>query len=68
MRSTEFVASVEVSVLRAKRDQVLNSARTLKNKQHLCDYLERKAEIAVRGGSAAQKRLTEAEAALQIRR
>ena len=68
MRGTEFVASVEVSVSREKRDQDVYSARTLKDRQHLYDYLERTAELAVRGESAAQKRLTEAEAALRVRR
>ena len=45
----ESVASVEGSVLREKRDRDLNSVRTLSDRQHFHDYLERKAELTVRG-------------------
>ena len=37
------------SVSREKRDRDLNSVRTLSDRQHFHDYLERKAELTVRG-------------------
>ena len=49
MQGNETVASVEGSVLREKRDRELNSVRTLSDRQHFHDYLERKAEFTVRG-------------------
>ena len=42
--------------------------RTSSDRQNLHNYLERKAESAVRGENAAQKRLFEAEADMEIRR
>ena len=68
MRGNEFVADVEESVLRRKRDRDLNSLQTLPDRQNLHEFLERKAESARRGESAAQKRLSEAEADQEIRR
>ena len=68
VHGNEFVASVEESESREKRDRDLNSVLTLSDRQHLHDYGERKGELAVRGENAAQKRLAEAEADLEIRR
>ena len=68
MHGNEFVASVEESESREKRDRDLNSVLTLSDRQHLHDYGERKGELAVRGENAAQKILAEAEADLEIRR
>ena len=48
-QGNESVASVEGSVLREKRDRDLNSVRTLSDRQHFHDHLERKAELTVRG-------------------
>ena len=64
----EFVASDEECASRGKWDRDLNSVPTLSYRQHLHDYLERKAGLAVRGESAARKRLTEAEPEMEIRR
>ena len=50
-----------------KRDRDVKSVQRLSNRQHHHDYLGRKAELAVRGESAAHRRLTE-EADLEIRR
>ena len=68
VRGNEFVADVEESVSRRKRDLDLNIVQTLLDRQNLHEFLERKAESARRGESAAQKRLPEAEADLEIRR
>ena len=68
VRGNEFVADVEESVLRRKRDRDLNSVQTLPDRQNLHELLERKAESARRGESAAQKRLSEAKADLEIGR
>ena len=67
MADHETVASIEESVSREKRDRYLNVAQTLKDRQHLQNFLEQKAELAVRGDNAAQKRLSEAEADMEIR-
>ena len=56
MRGNEFVADVEESVLRRMRDRDLNSVQTLPDRQNRHEFLERKAESARRGESAAQKR------------
>ena len=68
VRGNEFVAGVEESVLRRKRERDLNSVQTLSDRQNLHRNQERKAGSAVRRESAAQKRLSEAEADLEIRR
>ena len=65
VQGNEFVASV---ASRRKRDRDLNRVRTCSEGQHLHDYLERKAELALRGESAVQRRLTDAEADLEVRR
>ena len=68
MQGNEFVANVEESMLRGKRDHNLDSVSTMSDKQNLHEYLERKAESAVRGEIAAHKRLCEAEAGMEMRR
>ena len=55
-------------MLRGKRDREWNSVQTMSDRQSLHEFLQRKAESSVRGESAAQKRLSEAEADLEIRR
>ena len=67
MRGNESIASVEDSVPRGKRDRDLDSAQTLSERANLHVYLEQKAESAVRGECAAQKRLSEAETDMEIR-
>ena len=61
VQGNEFVATVGESMLRGKRDHNLDSVSTMSDRQKLHDYLERKAESAVRGEIAAQKRLSEAK-------
>ena len=46
--------------LGTRETENLNSVRTSQDRQNRHGYLERKAELAVRGESAAQKRSTEA--------
>ena len=58
----ETVVSVDESRLSGKRDRDLNVVQTLKDRQNLDKFLERKAELVVRGEKSAQKRLSEAEA------
>ena len=65
VQGNKFVASV---ASRGKRDRDLNRVRTFSDRQHLHDCLERKAELALRGQSAVQRRLTDAEADLEVRR
>ena len=64
MRGNDSVASVEECVLRRKRNRDLDRG-CLSDRQNLHTYLERKAESAVRGESAAQKRPSEAEADME---
>ena len=52
---------------RGKRGRDLESAQTLSEKRNLHVYLEHKAELAVQGESAAHRRLSEAEADMNIR-
>ena len=66
-RSNESIASVEWSVSRGTKDRVLDSVQTRSEMQNLHLYLEQKAESVVRGESAAQKRLSEAEVDMEIR-
>ena len=61
VQGNEFVANVGESMLRGKRDHNLDSVSTMSDRQNLHDYLERKAESAVRGQIEAQKRLSEAK-------
>ena len=63
----EPVVSVEESVSRGKRDRDSNVVQKLKDREDLHKFLERNAEFAVRGEKSAQKRLSEAEAAMEIR-
>ena len=62
MRGDESIASVEGTLSRRKRDRDLDSVQASSERRHLHDYLERKAESAVR----AQNRLSEAEADMEI--
>ena len=64
VRGNNPVARVEESVFKGNRDHDSNSVRTSSDKQNLHKHLERKAESAVRGENAAQKRLSEAEAGI----
>ena len=50
---------------RGKRDRDLECVQTLSERQILHVYLEQKAEMAVRGQCAAQRRLSEAEADME---
>ena len=63
----ETVTGVQESVSREKRDRDLNVVQTLKDRQNLHKLLERKAELVVRREKSAQKRLSEAEADMEIR-
>ena len=55
VRGKDSVAGVDESVLREKRDRDLDSVRTLSGRQNLHNYLERKAESAVRKENTGQK-------------
>ena len=44
----ETIASVEESVSREKRNRELNVVQTVKDRQHLHNFLERKAELCFR--------------------
>ena len=67
VQSNESVANVEEHLKMWKGDRDVKSVQRLSNRQHLHDYLGRKAELPVRGESAAHRRITE-EADLEIRR
>ena len=67
MRGNEAISSVEGTLSRGKRDLDLASVPTLSAWRNLQVYLEEKAESAVEGECAAQKRLSEAEAEMNIR-
>ena len=58
--------SVEETLSKGKRDRDLESVQTLSERHILQVYLEQKAEMAVRGECAAQRRLSEAEADMDI--
>ena len=49
------------------RNRELESVQTLPERRHLHVYLEQKSELAEQGECAAQKRLSEAEADMDIR-
>ena len=68
VRGNNPVARVEESEFKGKRDHDSKSVRTSSNKQNLHKYLERKAGSDVRRENASQKRLSEAEADMEIRR
>ena len=67
VRGNESIASVEDSVPRGKRDRDLVSGQTLSERENLHVHREQKAESAVRGECAGQKRLSEAETDMEIR-
>ena len=50
-----------------ERDRAQNVVQSLRDGQNLNIILERKAELAVRGGKLAQQRLHEAEAEVEIK-
>ena len=66
-RGNASVASVEGTLSRGKRDRDLESMQTLSERRNLHVYLEQEAELAVQGESAAQRRLSEAEADMNMR-
>ena len=67
MRGNGSSASVERILSRAERDRDLESAYTLSERRNLHVYLEQKGELAVQGERAAQRRLPEAEANMDMR-
>ena len=62
------MANVAEEMSRRQRERELDSVRTMSDRQHLHEFPERKAESAVRGEIAVLKRLSEAEAHMEIRR
>ena len=66
MRGKVSVSSVEGTTSAGKRDRNLESAQTLSERRNLHVHLEQKAELAVQGECAAQKRLSEAETEVDI--
>ena len=58
---------MEGTLSKGKRDRDLECAETLSERRNLHVYLEHKAELAVQGKSAAQRRLSEATAHMNIR-
>ena len=67
VRGDETIASVEGTLSRGKRDRDLESAQTLSERRNLHAHLEQKVELAVPGECAAQKRLSGAEAEMDMR-
>ena len=59
--------SVEESVSREKRHRDLNVVQTLQDRHNLHKFLERKAELAVRGEKVSSEKFSEAEAEIEIR-
>ena len=68
VQSDESAASVERNSPKEHVDQNLRCNPSSAESQSIHEYLERKAEMAIQGESAAQKRLLDAEAFLEIRR
>ena len=66
MRGDESISSVEGTLSRGKRDRDLECAQTLSERRNLHVHLEQKADLAVQGECAALKRLSEAEAEMDI--
>ena len=62
MGGNASIASVEGTLSRGKRVRNLESVQTLSERRNLHVYLEQKAQSAVQGECAAQRRLSEAEA------
>ena len=67
MRCNASKASVEGTLSRGKRDRDLESVQTQSERRNLHVYLEQKDEMAVQGECAARRRLSEAEAGMDIR-
>ena len=67
MRGNESISSVEGTLSRGKRDRDLESVQTLSEKRKLHVHREQKAEFTVQGECAAQRRLSEAEAHMDIK-
>ena len=61
VRGNASSASIDGTLSRGKRDRDLESVQTLSERRNLRVHLEQKAELAVQGESAAQRRLSEAE-------
>ena len=55
------------SVSKVKRDRDQNVVQTLKDRQNLHKFLERKAELPVRGEKLVQQRFYEAVADLEVK-
>ena len=68
VRSNDPVANFEDEMSKKKRERDLDSVITMVDRQHLQEFLEWKGESAVRGEIAAQERLSQAEADMEIRR
>ena len=66
-RRDESISSVEGTLTRGRRDRDLESVQTLSERRNLHAYVERKAELAVRGENLAQQRLFEAEADVEVK-
>ena len=67
VRGNESISSVEGTLSRVKRNCDLESVQTLSERRNLHVYLEQKTELGVQGECAAQRRLCEAEAHMQIK-
>ena len=67
VRGNVSSVSAEETLSKGTRDRDLGSGQTLSERQILLVYLEQKAEMAVRGECAAQRRLSEAEADMDKR-
>ena len=66
MQGNESISSVERDFVERKRDRDSESVQTLSKSRNLHVYLEQKAELAVEGECAAQKK-SEAEAEMDVR-
>ena len=68
MRGNASIASVGGTVSGGKREiEIWKMCKLGSERRNLHAYLEQKAGLAVQGGSAAQRRLSEAEADMDIR-
>ena len=63
----EPISSVERMLSRGKRDRDLDSVKIQSDRHSLYVYLEQKADLAVQGEYSAQRRLSEAEADMDMR-
>ena len=68
MQSDESAASVERDSSREHVDQILRCTQSSSERQSIHEYLEKKAEMAIHGEGAVQRRLFDAEAYLEVRR